>query len=712
MQEVTPSHASRGATRGRSTNRRAGRGSGGDGFWRRHRFVRRITLALVVVLLLGCASAGSGFLVLAAFQVGLPSVSDLPNLGPPRDSYLLASNGTLLTVLHEPGEQHVHVNLSQVSPWLVKATVSVEDRHFYQDTTSVDLPRILESGLHDLTHHGSLQGASTITEQLAKIAFLTPDQTITRKVRELLLGYEIARSFTPNQILQMYVNRISYGNQAIGVGTAAELYFHIPASQLDLAQASMLAGIPDAPTAFNPLAYVGTKGTNYAKLRQKVVLSTMVTNHYISQAQAVAAYNQPLTYYPWQDSSPYLAPNFVTYAVARLQQRFGDAYLNPGGWTIYTSLNMADQQKAEAVLQNPANNARLLADYNIGDSALVSLDPRDGEILAMVGTSNYNGPVGQVNMTNEPRRPGSSFKIFTYTAAIASGKFTMTTPVLDAPIDINGYSPQNYEKYFSGICQLQTCLGNSINIPAVKVEVITGLPNVVNMAERMGASLLLNPQNTYGVALTLGGLSIGLTELQITTGASVLASGGVLHQPTAILQVVSGGKPIYQYNVAHNSTQVVPPDVAYIMNAMLSNNNNRLRDFGPYAHLTLPGRPVSAKTGTSDAQNAAGQYSNNIEDNWTFGWTPQMVTGVWVGNPDGKTLSSVTSGISGAAPLWQTYMEQALAGQPVLWYSKPADVVQVGSGPYPYYYLPNTVSYANQRVNCPAAYQSNWNGIC
>ncbi len=664
------------------------------------------------MVLIGCAGAGSGFIVLAAFQVGLPAVTDLPNLGPPENSYLLASDGTLLTVLHEPGEQHIHVNLSQVSPWLVKATIAVEDRHFYQDSTSVDLPRIIASALHDALHHSSLQGASTITEQLAKISFLTPDQTITRKIRELLLGFEIAKTFKPNQILQMYVNRIPYGNQAIGVGTAAELYFHIPASKLDLAQASMLAGIPDAPSAFNPLAYVGVKGPNYAKLRQQVVLQAMVTNHYITQAQADAAYKEQLTYYPWEDSSPSLAPNFVTYVESALQQRFGDAYLNPGGWTIYTTLNMANQQAAEAVIQDPANNARLLHDYNIGDSALVSMDPRDGEILSMVGTSNYNGPVGQINMTVEPRRPGSSFKMFTYTAAIASGKFTMTTPVLDAPININGYQPQNYEHNFSGICPVQVCLGNSINIPAVKVEMITGLQNVVTMAERMGASLLLNPQNTYGDALTLGGLSIGLTELQLTTGASVLANGGVLHQPTSILKVIDDGQTIYQYNVANNSVQVVPPDVAYIMNAMLSNNNNRLRDFGPYAHLTLPGRPVSAKTGTSDAQNSAGAYYNTIEDNWTFGWTPQVVTGVWVGNPDGKTLSNVTSGISGAAPLWQTYMEKVLAGQPVLWYNKPANVVQVGGGAYPYYYLPNTVSYANQNVNCPPAYRSGWNGTC
>jgi penicillin-binding protein 1A len=712
MQEVTISRTSRGAARGKSARRHGGRQNRRLGFWSRHRYLRGTAVAALVAVFLGVAGIGSGFIVMASFQVGLPSVADLPNLGPPQNSYLLASNGTLLSVLHEPGEQHINVSLNDVSPWLIKATISVEDRHFYQDTTSVDLPRILESAYHDVRSHGSLQGASTITEQLAKISFLTPNQTFTRKVRELLLGYEISRSFKPDKILQMYVNRIPYGNQAVGVGTAAELYFHIPASKLSLAQASMLAGIPDAPTAYNPLVYVGTKGPNYSKLRQKVVLDSMVSTHDITQAQASAAYKVPLTYYPWEDSSPDLAPDFVTYVTSQLQQQFGDRYLNPGGWTIYTSLNVTNQDQAQAVIQNPSTNAHLLADYNIGDSALVSLDPRDGEILAMVGTSNYNGSVGQLNMTTEPRRPGSSFKLYTYTEAIASGKFTMTTPILDARIDIDGYSPQDYERYFSGICELQKCLGNSINVPAVKTELITGIPNIVNLAERMGASLLLDPQNTYGAALTLGGLSIGLTELEITTGASVIASGGVLHEPTSIVKVVSGTKTIYQYNVASNSIQVVPPDVAYIMNAMLSNNNNRIMDFGADNGLTLPGRPVSAKTGTSDEQNTSGAYSSNIEDNWTFGWTPQMVTGVWVGNPDGATLSSVTSGITGAAPLWQQYMEDALNRQPVLWYTKPADVVQVGSGADANYYLPNTVDEAYQEVDCPGAYEDNWNGTC
>ena len=680
------------------------------GFWRRHRWLRNVATAGLVGVLLACAGVGSGMIVLAAFQVGLPSVAALPNLGPPEDSQLLASDGTLLAVLHEPGVHHVGVSINQVSPLLIQATVAVEDRHFYQDTGSADLPRIIESGVNDLLHHNTLQGASTITEQLAKISFLTPQKTITRKVRELLLGYEISKIFKPKSILQMYVNRINYGNQAIGIGAAAELYFHIPALKLDLAQASLLAGIPDAPTAYNPVLYQGVTGpANYAKDRQQVVLNAMVRNGYITQKQSTAAFKQVLTFYPWQDSEVVQDPDFVQFAESQLQAQFGDAYLNPGGWTIYTSLNTADQAAGIADLQNPTKDAELQRDFNVGDASLESVDPRTGEILAMVGTTNPTGQWGQINMTDSPRRSGSSFKMFTYTAAIASGKFTMTTPILNEPININGYAPVNYSRTFTGICQLKICLGNSINVPAVKVEVITGLADVVDFAQRMGVTGLLNPQNTYGDALTLGGMSIGLTMVNMSTGASVLASGGVLHQPITILKILRGPKTLYRYNVAENSQQVVPPDVAYIMNEILQSNQNRQPEFGINNGLTIPGRTVAVKTGTSDYGTG---NLEGIGDNWVFGWTPTLLTSTWVGNPDYTTLSRVSSGITGAAPLWQSYMEQVLPAQPNIWYAKPSDVVQVGTGLNANYYLPNTVAYASRDANCPGAYRYGWNGSC
>jgi penicillin-binding protein 1A len=289
----------------------------------------------------------------------------------------------------------------------------------------------------------------------------------------------------------------------------------------------------------------------------------------------------------------------------------------------------------------------------------------------------------------------------------------MTTPVLNEPIDIDGYDPANYSGTFTGICQVKICLGNSLNVPAVKVEVMTGLQNVADFAERMGVTALLNPQNTYGDALTLGGLSIGVTMVQMATGAEVLASGGVLHEPTTILQVVQANKTIYQYNVADNSAQVLPWNVAYIMNEILSSNQNRQPEFGLNNGLTLPDRQAAVKTGTSDLTNPTGvEEKGVIEDNWTFGWTPQIVSATWVGNPDGTPLSRVSSGITGAAPLWQVYMEAVLKGQPALWYTKPADVVQIGTGESANYYLPNTVAYATRDVDCPGAYQSHWNGFC
>ncbi len=686
------------------------------GFLARHRLLRLVAWVTGVSVLLAVIGTAAAAIVYASYEAGLPSVAGLLQMGPPRDSYLYSQDGVLLAVIHEPGVHHIHVPLRAISRDLIDATVAVEDRHFYQGGNSVvgsaDLPRVIEAGLHDLLHRHSLQGASTIPEQLAKISFLSDNQSLSYKVRELLLGAQISQRYTRNQIMQMYLNRIDYGNQALGIGSAAELYFHIPAARLDLAQASMLAGVPDAPTLFDPLNYVGASGPNYAKERQQVVLEAMVANHYISQAQANAAFAQRLTYFPWEDSEPLRAPDFVSYAESQLQQQFGEAYLNPGGWTITTSLDLHDQLLAQGVIQNPATRAQLASGYNIRDSALVALDPRDGEVLAMVGTNNAQGPWSQINMTTTPRRPGSTFKLFTYTAALASGEFTMTTPVLDAPIDINGYTPHNYDFLYHGICPVQLCLGNSFNIPAVKVEMALGLPAVASMAERMGVSSLLSPANTYGPALTLGGLGQGITELQLATGASVLASGGVLHQPTAILRVTSGRQVVYQYDPAQNSTQVVSPAVAYIMNEILSNNNNRIQEFGLYSHLTLTGRKVAAKTGTTDFQYANGAYSPNIEDNWTVGWTPQLLTALWVGNPDGSPLSGVSSGISGAAPLWQAYMQVALQGRPLLWYHKPADVVQVGYGSAAEYYLPSTVASAYAEYPCPSAYLSDWNGVC
>ena len=682
----------------------------------RHRALRLIGWLAGMAVLLGVIAVAGAAIVYASYEAGLPRVAGLLRMGPPRDSYLYSQDGVLLAVLHQPGVHHIHVPLRAISRYAVEATVAVEDRHFYQTGNAVvggtDLPRLIEAGLHDVLNRHSLQGASTIPELLAKISFLSDNQSLSYKVRELLLGAQISQRFTRNQIMQMYLNRIDFGNQSIGIGTAAELYFHIPASRLDLAQASMLAGVPNAPTLFDPLNYVGGHGPNYAKQRQQVVLEAMVANHYISAAQSARAFAEPLTYHSWQDSEPHRAPDFVAYAVSQLRQQFGEAYLNPGGWTIVTSLDLHDQLLAQGVLQNRATRAQLASGFNIRDSALVSLDPRDGEVLAMVGTNNDNGPWGQINMTTTPRRPGSTFKLFTYTAAIASGEFTMTTPVLDAPIDINGYSPHNYDFTYHGICPVQRCLGDSFNIPAVKVEMALGLPVVASMAERMGVTSLLQPGNSYGPALTLGGLGQGITELQLATGASVLASGGVLHQPTAILRVVSDGRPLYQYDPAQNSVQVVSPAVAYIMNEMLSNNQNRIQEFGLYSHLTLTGRKVAAKTGTTDLQTASGAYSPDIEDNWTVGWTPQLLTALWVGNPDGAPLAGVTSGITGAAPLWQSFMQVALQGRTHLWYHKPGDVVQVGYGSGADFYLPSTLATAYADYPCPTAYLSDWNGVC
>jgi membrane peptidoglycan carboxypeptidase len=322
--------------------------------------------------------------------------------------------------------------------------------------------------------------------------------------------------------------------------------------------------------------------------------------------------------------------------------------------------------------------------YNFHDAALVSMDPRTGEILAMVGGYDYNAPGGQINMANSPRQPGSSFKIFTYTAAIESRQLSMTSPILDEPLVFpvwggnDGYQPwipQNYDLRYHGTLPLKMAMGNSLNIPAVKVEMKIGVPAVLSAARRMGVQSLTKDDDQYGFSLTLGASEV--TPVDMVTGASTLATLGVRHMPAPVLSVEDGlGRRLYTYDPAKNAYQAVSPQVAFIMGSIMSDDRNRCMEFGCHGDLTLPGRHVAAKTGTTQS----------FHDNWTVGFTPTLATAVWVGNPDNAPLNHNSTGIVGAAPIWHRFMLQALASTPDQWYAMPAGVHQVGGN----YYLPGT----------------------
>ena len=653
-----------------------------------------VRIGLLALALLCTAGAGLAATIYTGYNVFLgqiPDAATVAGMEPAIDTNVYASDNTLIAILHPSGSFHLHAPLDEISNYLQEATVDVEDRHFYTES-SLDLPRILEAGWGYLRHVPA-GGASTIPEQLAKISFLQDNGSLAYKIKEIILGAELVDDFSKDQILEMYLNRIPYGNQAIGIETAAEIYFHVPASKLDLAQSAMLAGLPQAPSAYNP-----NLNPAAAKQRQSAVLQAMVTMGSITQAQANTALAEKLTYYTWEQFAPPTIINganttsFLTYLTQDyLPELFqGNSFTSPGGYDIYTTLNLTDQALADQTVASVINsNPQWFVQQGGGDGALVSLDPQTGAIMAMTGSANYDSTLfGQDDMAIGERQPGSTMKLFTYTDLIATRQYTMTTQISDETMNLDGWIPKDYEGPTSGLgyCELEYCLGNSLNLPAVRAEYTAGVLPVANLAVDAGVALLQGanfPASTE-YSFTLG--TFPVSPLDLADGAATIADLGIHHSPAPVdhITVASDGALVFKYNPDANAQRVVPENVAYIMDETLSVNAFRQPEFYETPLLSLPGRPVSAKTGTS------GSGYNNF-DNWTVGWTPNVLTAVWVGDPVGESAQfglsrGVTSGITGAAPIWHTYMEGVTAGTPVVSYAQPSDVYEAGGA----WYLPGT----------------------
>jgi len=644
--------------------------------WRRRRraaMQRNMLVAFLVAITLPLVTVPA----FAAQTVGdLPTVTGLSTTSLPQDMLIYDRHGNLLADIGDQGDHRIVVPLTYVSPNVINATIAIEDHTFYSNN-GVDFGAIVRAALADYSQRGIKQGGSTITQQLVKQLFIgpNPDNSLQRKAKEAVLALELNRRYTKSQILEMYLNTIFYGSQTYGIEAAARTYFQTNAHDLNLAQASLLAGLPQAPTQYNPLINLTA-----AKKRQLEVLTAMVQYHFVSQKEADAAYAMKLTIYP--PINQYQAPYFVDYVLQTLRDQYHILPSDRRGYRVYTSLDLNLQHIAEQVVHDQI--AQKGNYYNFHDAALVSMDPTTGEILAMVGGDNYNRPGGWINMANTPRQPGSTFKIYTYTAAIASRKFNMITPILDAPLvfptwgGVSGfqpYIPLNYDLKYHGVLPLKMAMGNSMNIPAIKTELRVGIPNVLDMARRMGVTHLTMPDDNYSLSLTLGGYEV--TPIDMATGAATLADMGTRHMPAPIVSIKdASGRDVFNYDPSKNTFQAVSPEVAYIIAAIMSDDKNRCLEFGCHGDLTLPGRQVAAKTGTTQL----------FKDNWTLGFTPTLATAVWIGNPDNTPLSHNSTGIVGAAPIWHKFMQQALAATPNQWYAKPARIHQVGAN----YFLPGT----------------------
>jgi membrane peptidoglycan carboxypeptidase len=670
---------------------------------------RRTFVRVVAVLAAVLAVMTIGVNVYAvSFLDNLPSVRNLDASHFSGDTVILDRNGQLIADLgiqggEQQGDRRVTVGLDQISPKIVQATVAIEDRTFWTNP-GFDTQGIIRSAANNFRAGGITGGGSTITQQLAKQLFLSPQQTLTRKVQELALAYQLTQTYSKPQIMDLYLNRSYYGSQQYGVQAAAQTYFHKNAKDVDLAQAALLAGLPQSPDAYDPVEHL-----DVAKVRQKEVLDAMVTQNYITTHDATVAYGEQLTVSPPVNN--YKAPSFVDYVLSELRALGYD----PGNQqlTVKTTLDLGKQQLAEGIVadnyktQQPRDRAGRLS------SAMVAMDPKTGQILSYVGSQDHQAD--RFDFVTRPINPGSSVKPFTYGKAILDGKITMDTPIVDGPsnpyvINIVGQKPykvQNYDLKLHGTLPARQALASSLNIPAVKVEVNEGVSNEVDFYRQMGLQPRTfdpttnqyhtdSPESDYGPSLTLGGFPITLLE---EVGAlSAYADLGVYHQPEAILQVTgpSGVEP-YQADPNRGVRQAVDPGVAYIIGAILSDDTNRAPIFGLNSPLHLPDRRAAAKTGTSE----------NFHDGLTIGFTPDLASVFWIGDTAGtdpKTgdlyhMVAQSDGVVVAAPAWHRFMEAALKGVPDKWYDMPSDVVKIGNS----YFLRGTTKIDHLNGDDPSA---------
>lgn len=577
-----------------------------------------------------------------------------------------------------------YMPLSEMSPWLVKATIGLEDRSFYENP-GVNFRGLARAFISNLQGEG-VQGGSSITVQLVKNVLIPPEERVqrsyTRKIKETLMALEVTRRYPKDQILEWYLNYNFYGNAAYGVEAAAQVYFDKSARDVTLAEAAMLAALPQYP-GLNPF-----QAPEDAYRRQRKVLDAMAEAGYITKAEAEEAKAYP----DWKplavresiaERFTYMdAPHFALYVLDELQNRYNTTedpyYIWRNGLQVYTTLDLDLQKKAEDVARAQVDKVR--EKNNVHNASVVVTRPSTGEVLAMVGSLDYNDPDidGQVNVAISNRQPGSSFKLFTYLTALQEG-YTPATMILDVPTvfpDAEApYAPENYDRKFHGPQSMREALARSYNIPAVWMLSKVGVKNVIDTAHKMGITTLRD--DYYGLALTLGGGEVKLLDMVYAFGT--LGNNGVMAgqpvpedrqtegfrqlDPVKILQVRDkAGKIIYEYNQP-SLEQAVEPQVAYVMTNILSDAASRWAAFGRPNDLEIPDRQVAAKTGTT----------NNWRDNWTVGYTPQIAVGVWAGNTDNTPMEKI-SGLTGAAPIFNAVMQYALRDLPKVTFPAPPGI--------------------------------------
>ncbi len=549
-------------------------------------------------------------------------------------------------------ENRTYVKLPEIPKQLQQATISVEDKDFYENKgfSPVAYLRVVK----DVIMGQGLTGGSTISQQLVKNVLLSNERSLPRKIKELILSIQVNQAYSKDQLLELYLNNIPYGGAAIGVEAAAQTYFGKSAKDLDLAESAFLAGLPQSPSVYSPFS-----GNKYYIDRTDAVLERMVEDGKITKAQHKQALEKIKKYeFTKASATGIKAPHFVMYVKKLLADQFGEKMVTTGGLQVTTSLDYKIQKESEKIVKDEVEKLKA---YKVSNGAAVVSDPKTGEILAMVGSTDYFDTENDGNFnvaTSTNRQPGSSLKPLVYATALEKG-YTAATMLMDTQTEFPTpeskdpiYKPVNYDGKYNGPVQMRFALGNSLNIPAVKMLAMVGIEPVMKKGYEMGIDewepTAQNRANV-GLSLVLGGQ--GTSLLHEVTAYGSFANKGVRQDPVTILKVTDkDGKVLYEKKKT-DGKRVLSEEVAFIISHMLLDNNARSMAFGPSSFLDIPGKTVSVKTGTTDLKR----------DNWTIGYTPSYVVGVWVGNNDNTPMNqAIASGVTGASPIWNKIMRFVL----------------------------------------------------
>jgi 1A family penicillin-binding protein len=621
-------------------------------------FVRTSFLKLIIFIFL-LFFLGLSLFYGYLFITDLPDPNQLSIRKQALTTKIYDRNGELLYKIYR-NQNRTLVKLEDIPLPLQEAIIAIEDAEFYSHH-GLSLKGISRAAAK-IFQNGKLEGGSTITQQLVKNTLLTPERSLQRKIKEALLALMVEQHFTKSEILQMYLNEVGFGGSTYGVEEAAQVYFGKKVQDLNLAESALLAGLPASPTTYSPFG----ANPQLAKERQIMVLNRMVQESFITPDDAQKAQEENLNYAT--QIKEIKAPHFVMYVKEKLVQKYGENLVEEGGLEVITTLDITLQNKAEQIVNTELEKVKNL---HIQNGAVLVTKPDTGEILVMVGSKNYFdlSNQGNYNVTTALRQPGSSIKPVNYAVALSMG-FTPATMIPDTPItyQVPGqppYSPANYDNKFRGNVSLRTALGSSLNVPAVKVLSAIGVSRMLDQGKKMGITSW-DDYSRFGLSLTLGGGEVKMTDMAVVYGA--LANLGTKAELVSLLEVKDGKGKIYErFDPKKPKALVLDPNIAFLLNNILSDNEARTPIFGSRSLLVIPGKTVAAKTGTT----------NNLRDNWAIGYTPSFVVLSWVGNNDSSPMSRVTSGVSGATPIWHQVMVELLKNQPNQSWTPTGEIIRI-----------------------------------